>query len=191
MRSTLLRAALIVGCASVVSVWYPIRGKYAVTSCSHCLLCIRHVILISHGLGVRQDVTHDTFIGTSWLRNYRQMWLSGYSALTLETSAPGLPGYYVTLDWLHLPNSRLHLRSHAWPLPGPVTFRPRFSWRGGGWRGKTVNGENIRTQIQKNCTVKLNHEIEYKYWIWIMQIELNWTPIICWIKIMQISKILK
>ena len=23
------------------------------------------------------------------------MWLSGYSALTLETSAPGLPGYYV------------------------------------------------------------------------------------------------
>ena len=95
MRSTLLRAALIVGCASVVSVWYPIRGKYAVTSCSHCLLCIRHVILISHGLGVRQDVTHDTFIGTSWLRNYRQMWLSGYSALTLETSAPGLPGYYV------------------------------------------------------------------------------------------------
>ena len=44
---------------------------------------------------VRQDVTHDTFIGTSWLRNYRQMWLSGYSALTLETSAPGLPGYYV------------------------------------------------------------------------------------------------
>ena len=46
---------------------------------------------------VRQDVTHDTFIGTSWLRNYRQMWLSGYSALTLETSAPGLPGYYVII----------------------------------------------------------------------------------------------
>ena len=47
---------------------------------------------------VRQDVTHDTFIGTSWLRNYRQMWLSGYSALTLETSAPGLPGYYVIVS---------------------------------------------------------------------------------------------
>ena len=49
---------------------------------------------------VRQDVTHDTFIGTSWLWNYRQMWLSGYSALTLETSAPGLPGYYVILNKL-------------------------------------------------------------------------------------------
>ena len=47
---------------------------------------------------VRQDVTHDTFIGTSWLWNYRQMWLSGYSALTLETSAPGLPGYYVNYN---------------------------------------------------------------------------------------------
>ena len=79
--------------------------KYDLCNCRHfwkCSITIS-VTVVTLGSGhfavffgcVRQDVTHDTFIGTSWLRNYRQMWLSGYSALTLETSAPGLPGYYV------------------------------------------------------------------------------------------------
>ena len=67
---------------------------------------------------VRQDVTHDTFIGTSWLRNYRQMWLSGYSALTLETSAPGLPGYYVKCSNIgkHLSGNRPVGIAPAWAI---------------------------------------------------------------------------
>ena len=120
---------------------------------------------------VRQDVTHDTFIGTSWLRNYRQMWLSGYSALTLETSAPGLPGYYV-IQSIHRGSSNFgmaciwrHSRREAQPkslakISRTDNRQSALSENGSGRPGFWSPKENQAARIYPICSMYSMYSIE-------------------------------